>query len=104
MDRPSPGATPGSPVPHAAGQALPVRHRNKIYADLYRRQGCFSARGVDLILVGPPGLAHRQYASASLILTPTLPPDRKLPRRPNDWEAMATARDKADAWSPASRP
>ena len=54
--RPSPGATPGSLVPHAAGQAPPVRHRSEdCRADLYRRQGCFFARGVDLGLGWPSG-------------------------------------------------
>ena len=40
---PSPGATPGSPVPHAAGQALPVRHRRKTAEQIH-----IAARGVFL--------------------------------------------------------
>jgi hypothetical protein len=57
----------------------------------------------NLTLAGP-GYFQHENASASQILTSASPPDRKLPRRPNDWQAMATARDKADAWPPASRP
>ena len=72
-------------LPAMATDRRPARRRDRPYrmllarhcrsgtgarrrADPYRRQGRFSARGVDLILVGPRGLAHHQNASASSIL------------------------------------
>ena len=46
-----------------------------------RRQGHFSAPGVDLGAGRPSGLVCHQKHAASQILAPTMPPDRKLVRQ-----------------------